>query len=245
MQTELTCQRIQEFETQASSDLELRNNKIDELNRVNINYYYADQVLHLLFSLIRGYKSFFPKLLFQTTDELRHQMANQQKMIEQHKSHINKCIDVVKKLLKEKSNIEKKEARQKCMQNRLRLGQFVTQRVGATFQENWTDGYAFQELARRQEEIGTEREEIDKQKKSLVKKRPSNSETGRKRSQPQPSLHNGTEATFLKPDAVPGSYTWQEYYEADEILKVSLFCDHIPKKVISSFLTPCYRVLPS
>lgn len=35
-QTELTCQRIQEFETQASSDLELRNNKIDELNRVSI-----------------------------------------------------------------------------------------------------------------------------------------------------------------------------------------------------------------
>ena len=65
-----------------------------------------------------------------------------------HKSHINKCIDVVKKLLKQKSNIEKKEARQKCMQNRLRLGQFVTQRVGATFQENWTDGYAFQELAK-------------------------------------------------------------------------------------------------
>ncbi|XP_046425188.1 serine/threonine-protein kinase tousled-like 2 isoform X1 [Neodiprion pinetum] len=186
--TELTCQRIQEFETQASSDLELRNNKIDELNR--------------------------------TTEELRHQMANQQKVIEQHKSHINKCIDVVKKLLKEKSNIEKKEARQKCMQNRLRLGQFVTQRVGATFQENWTDGYAFQELARRQEEITLEREEIDKQKKLLLKKRPSNSETGRKRSQPQPSLHNGTEATFLKPDAVPGSYTWQEYYEADEILKL-------------------------
>ncbi|XP_014300787.1 serine/threonine-protein kinase tousled-like 2 isoform X2 [Microplitis mediator] len=188
VQTELTCQRIQEFESQASSDLELRNNKIDELNR--------------------------------TTEELRHQMATQQKMLEQHKSHINKCIDVVKKLLKEKSNIEKKEARQKCMQNRLRLGQFVTQRVGATFQENWTDGYAFQELARRQEEITTEREEIDRQKKLLLKKRPSNSETGRKRSQPQPSLHNGTEATFLKPDAVPGSYTWQEYYEADEILKL-------------------------
>ena len=57
-------------------------------------------------------------------------------------------FQVVKKLLKEKSSIEKKEARQKCMQNRLRLGQFVTQRVGATFQENWTDGHAFQELAR-------------------------------------------------------------------------------------------------
>lgn len=34
-QTELTCQRIQEFETQASSDLEVRNNKIDELNRAS------------------------------------------------------------------------------------------------------------------------------------------------------------------------------------------------------------------
>lgn len=84
----------------------------------------------------------------QTNEELKHQLSSQQKATEQHKSHINKCIEVVKKLLKEKSNIEKKEARQRCMQNRLRLGQFVTQRVGAQFQENWTDGYAFQELSR-------------------------------------------------------------------------------------------------
>ncbi|XP_058795985.1 serine/threonine-protein kinase tousled-like 2 isoform X3 [Phymastichus coffea] len=190
--TELTCQRIQEFENQASNDLELRNNKIEELNR--------------------------------TTEELKIQVSSQQKVIEQHKNHISKCIDVVKKLLKEKSNIEKKEARQKCMQNRLRLGQFVTQRVGATFQENWTDGYAFQELARRQEEITQEREEIDRAKKLLLKKRPSNNDGGGRKRSNQPattsSLHNGTEATFLKPDAVPGQYTWQEYYEADEILKL-------------------------
>lgn len=148
-------------------------------------------------------------------------------MLDQHKQHITKCIDVVKKLLKEKSNIEKKEARQRCMQNRLRLGQFVTQRVGATFQENWTDGYAFQELARRQDEITSEREEIDRQKKLLLKKRPSNSETGRKRNATPATtatLHNGTEATFLKPDAVapPSGFSWQEYYESDEILKVIL-----------------------
>ncbi|GJQ71244.1 tlk [Trypoxylus dichotomus] len=186
-QTELTCQRIQEFETQASSDLEARNNKIEELTRQN--------------------------------EELRHQMSAQQKTIDQHKQHINKCIEVVKKLLKEKSSIEKKEARQKCMQNRLRLGQFVTQRVGATFQENWTDGHAFQELARRQEEITAEREEIDRQKKLLLKRRPT-SEGGRKRNSSASSLHNGTDSTFLKPDAVPGSFSLQEYYEADEILKL-------------------------
>jgi tousled-like kinase len=65
----------------------------------------------------------------------------------------------------------------------------------------------------------------------LLKKRPSNSETARKRSNTQQQqqqqqqgqgsavLHNGTDATFLKPDAIPG-FSWQEYYEADEILKV-------------------------
>nr|CAI5845701.1 unnamed protein product [Callosobruchus analis] len=191
IQTDLTCQRIQEFETQASSDLEVRNTKIEELTRAN--------------------------------EELRHQISTQQKTIDQHKQQVNKCIEVVKKLLKEKSSIEKKEARQRCMQNRLRLGQFVTQRVGATFQENWTDGHAFQELARRQEEITAEREEIDRQKKLLVKKRPSNNESGRKRNNSSASsLHNGTadSAGFLKPDAVPGSLTLQEYYEADEILKL-------------------------
>ncbi|XP_055526108.1 serine/threonine-protein kinase tousled-like 2 isoform X2 [Wyeomyia smithii] len=187
--------------------------------------------------------------LSRLSDEQKCQISAHQKVIEQHKSHINKCIEVVKKLLKQKSNIEKKEARQKCMQNRLRLGQFVTQRVGATFQENWTDGYAFQELAKRQEEITAEREEIDRQKKLLMKKRPTNSETGRKRnnsstsaaaaaaaaaagsstttvaaaSQLASSLHNGNENTFLKPDPVVGSgstFTIQEYYECDEILKL-------------------------
>merc|ERR1719189_2127227 len=68
------------------------------------------------------------------------------------------------------------------MQNRLRLGQFVTKRAGAIFQENWTDGYAFQELAKRQEEIANERDEIDKRKKMLAKRKPSDSNgPGRKR----------------------------------------------------------------
>lgn len=87
---------------------------------------------------------------------------------------------------------------------------------------------------RRQEEITAEKEEIDRQKKLLFKKRPVNSEGGGGRGkrtssaapstpQPQP-LHNGTDApTFLKPDPLP-SMTSQEYYEADEILKVSHHC---------------------
>ncbi|CAF4284746.1 unnamed protein product, partial [Rotaria magnacalcarata] len=46
------------------------------------------------------------------------------------------------------STLERKQARQKCMENRLRLGQFVTQRQGATFVENWTDGTAFTDITR-------------------------------------------------------------------------------------------------
>ncbi len=59
---------------------------------------------------------------------------------------LKKCLSVNKKLLVEKSTLEKKQARQKCMENRLRLGQFVTQRQGATFVENWVDGYAFNDI---------------------------------------------------------------------------------------------------
>jgi tousled-like kinase len=195
VQTDLSLTDIQERET----EIETSKTKIDDMTRAS--------------------------------DEQKTQINAHTKVIEQQKSHINKCIEVVKNLLKQKSNIEKKEARQKCMQNRLRLGQFVTQRVGATFQENWTDGYAFQELARRQEEITSEREEIDRQKKSLVKKRP-NTEGGRKRNTssststtPAPSssnLHNGGDVTFLKPEPVGSSstFTLQEYYECDEILKL-------------------------
>merc|ERR1719400_502965 len=199
--------------------------------------------------------------------------------LEASKSTITKCLSVVKELLIEKSRIERKDARAKCMQNRLRLGQFVTQRVGATFQENWTDGYAFQELSKRQEEIAVEREEIDKRKKLLAKRKPqdSNGPAGhRKRnanaagisggnggnsattsgtastsqgggstsgavsggsdspgnsgqnsqgSNAGPSgsgaLHNGSveETMFTKPPPRDGM-TMQEYYEAEEILKL-------------------------
>ena len=93
-------------------------------------------------------------------------------------------------------------------------------------------------FCRRQEEIAAEREEIDRQKKLLVKKRPSNSESGRKRNNSSVSaLHNGTDSTFLKPDAVPGSFTIQEYYEADEILKVNILAEEV------IFIVNCQNIL--
>ena len=134
----------------SASELEVKETRIDELQRVN--------------------------------EELTRQLTKTQKEVDDQKSTIQRCLNVAKELLIEKSTIERKEARAKCMQNRLRLGQFVTKRAGAIFQENWTDGYAFQELAKRQEEIANERDEIDKRKKMLAKRKPSDSNgPGRKR----------------------------------------------------------------
>lgn len=44
------------------------------------------------------------------------------------------------------SKQEKMSCRDKSMQDRLRLGHFTTVRHGASFTEQWTDGYAFQNL---------------------------------------------------------------------------------------------------
>lgn len=113
--------------------------------------------------------------LQQSKDDLDREMLTQQKLITKQKEQLAKCLDVTKQLLIDKSQLEKKAARQRCMQNRLRLGQFVTQRHGASFVENWVDGYAFTELMKKQEAVSHEKEEIDKQRKLLSKRRPSTS----------------------------------------------------------------------
>jgi len=194
VQTDLTRNQVDAMETRSNEDLEIQAAKIDELTR---------------------------------------RLNTTQKTLDTQKDTINRCLSVVKELLIEKSSIERKEARTKCMANRLRLGQFVTQRVGASFQENWTDGYAFQELAKKQEEIGQEREEIDKRRKQLSKKKPVDKETKRAAQaannsgaagfdQHQVGLQNGQnseETTFIKPPA-RDALTMQEYYEAEEILRL-------------------------
>ena len=241
VQTDLTGQDILALESRSTTEIESKESRIDDLQRIN--------------------------------DELQRQQTKMQKEADAQKSTVAKCLNVVKELLIEKSTIERKDARSKVMQNRLRLGQFVTQRVGASFQENWTDGYAFQELSKRQEEIGNEREEIDKQKKLLAKRKPvdsngptrkrissavmtpsldrsnSNNDSGNEGransgpgnstssimgslnvdSQgssgnlvtPAPNMANGTtdETLFTKPPARDGM-THQEYYEAEEILRL-------------------------
>ena len=110
--------------------------------------------------------------LIKEKDELTKELIQLKRDYEKQGFSFKKCLSVNKKLLIEKSTLEKKQARQKCMENRLRLGQFVTQRQGATFVENWVDGSAFNDIMKQQEIMNHAKEELDKERKLLAKKRP-------------------------------------------------------------------------
>lgn len=154
--------------------------------------------------------------LLKEKEEMSKEMTQMRKDLDKQIGSFKKCLSVNKKLLMEKSTLEKKQARQKCMENRLRLGQFVTQRQGATFVENWVDGYAFNDIMKQQELINHAKEELDKERKMLAKKRPqleaggtlSGSGTGKKESSKSASKSSGNATSptnCLNGNTTPGT----------------------------------------
>ncbi|XP_076857029.1 serine/threonine-protein kinase tousled-like 2 [Brachyhypopomus gauderio] len=154
--------------------------------------------------------------LLRANCDLRRQIEEQQKVLERYKERLNKCVTMSKTLLIEKSKQEKMSCRDKSMQDRLRLGHFTTVRHGASFTEQWTDGYAFQNLIKQQERINSEREDIERQRKLLGKRKPAPVPLA-----PPPSLEpnkrksksNGAESEAL---------SLAEYHEQEEIFKLRL-----------------------
>ncbi|KAL7372917.1 hypothetical protein ABVT39_024004 [Epinephelus coioides] len=160
--------------------------------------------------------------LLRANCDLRRQVDEQQKMLERYKERLNKCVTMSKKLLIEKSKQEKMASRDKSMQDRLRLGHFTTVRHGASFTEQWTDGFAFQNLIKQQERVNSQREDIERQRKLLGKRKPpSMAQT------PPPSLEpnkrksrsNGQESEAL---------SLAEYHEQEEIFKLRI--GHLKKE---------------
>ena len=136
-------------------------------------------------------------------EDMKRQFKVAKEEIEKKDDRMKKCIHVTKQLLIEKSLMEKKQARQKCMQDRLRLGQFVTQRQGASFAESWVDGSAFTDLLKKQEIIASARDDIEKMRKALIKKKPPSGNTGKSKSQNNSGINNGSDnsnSEFIKPE---------------------------------------------
>uniref|UniRef100_A0A8D3EAJ9 non-specific serine/threonine protein kinase n=1 Tax=Scophthalmus maximus TaxID=52904 RepID=A0A8D3EAJ9_SCOMX len=166
--------------------------------------------------------------LLRANCDLRRQIDEQQRMLERYKERLNKCVTMSKKLLIEKSKQEKMACRDKSMQDRLRLGHFTTVRHGASFTEQWTDGYAFQNLIKQQERINSQREDIERQRKLLAKRKPpSMAQT------PPPSLEQNkrkskTNGTESEPLLCSRRLSQAEYHEQEEIFKLRL--GHLKKE---------------
>uniref|UniRef100_A0AAY4ED37 non-specific serine/threonine protein kinase n=1 Tax=Denticeps clupeoides TaxID=299321 RepID=A0AAY4ED37_9TELE len=164
--------------------------------------------------------------LLRANCDLRRQIDEQQKLLEKYKERLNKCITMSKKLLIEKSTQEKQSCREKSMQDRLRLGHFTTVRHGASYTEQWSDGYAFQNLIKQQEWVNQQREDIERQRKLLAKRKPPSTPSSQS---PTPYA----EAKQRKAKAVNGlclhcRLTLAEYHEQEEIFKLRL--GHLKKE---------------
>uniref|UniRef100_A0A8C5FJS4 Tousled-like kinase 2 n=1 Tax=Gadus morhua TaxID=8049 RepID=A0A8C5FJS4_GADMO len=167
--------------------------------------------------------------LLRANCDLRRQIDEQQRMLERYKERLNKCVTMSKKLLIEKSKQEKMACRDKSMQDRLRLGHFTTVRHGASFTEQWTDGYAFQNLIKQQERINSQREDIERQRKLLAKRKPpSMAQTPPLSLEPnkRKSKANGAESEAY--GALLASTVCAEYHEQEEIFKLRL--GHLKKE---------------
>uniref|UniRef100_A0A8C3UNV4 non-specific serine/threonine protein kinase n=1 Tax=Catharus ustulatus TaxID=91951 RepID=A0A8C3UNV4_CATUS len=165
--------------------------------------------------------------LLRANCDLRRQIDEQQKMLEKYKERLNRCVTMSKKLLIEKSKQEKMACRDKSMQDRLRLGHFTTVRHGASFTEQWTDGYAFQNLIKQQERINSQREEIERQRKMLAKRKPpamGQTPPASTEQKQRKSKTNGAE-NETHPFVL---LTLAEYHEQEEIFKLRL--GHLKKE---------------
>uniref|UniRef100_A0A8C3R2K4 non-specific serine/threonine protein kinase n=1 Tax=Cyanoderma ruficeps TaxID=181631 RepID=A0A8C3R2K4_9PASS len=165
--------------------------------------------------------------LLRANCDLRRQIDEQQKMLEKYKERLNRCVTMSKKLLIEKSKQEKMACRDKSMQDRLRLGHFTTVRHGASFTEQWTDGYAFQNLIKQQERINSQREEIERQRKMLAKRKPPAMGQTPPASTEQKQRKNKTNGAENETHPFV-LLTLAEYHEQEEIFKLRL--GHLKKE---------------
>ncbi|KAK9396844.1 serine/threonine-protein kinase tousled-like 2 [Crotalus adamanteus] len=160
--------------------------------------------------------------LLRANCDLRRQIDEHQKMLEKYKERLNRCVTMSKKLLVEKSKQEKMACRDKSMQDRLRLGHFATVRHGASYTEQWTDGYAFQNLIKQQERINSQREEIERQRKLLAKRKPPGM------GQAPPATNEQKQRKNKTNGAENETLTLAEYHEQEEIFKLRL--GHLKKE---------------
>lgn len=100
---------------------------------------------------------------------LEMEFAQAKRAAEKYEEKFNRCIELTKRMLIEKCEHDKREARRRSMEDRLRLGDWSSYR---NYNEKWINGTAFTELEERELRLEKTRKEIDLERRALSRKRP-------------------------------------------------------------------------
>lgn len=159
----------------------------------------------------------------QSTDELRRECSQLEQQLQSQavaekklKDKCQRSVELIKEFLVKQTTEAKKRTREDTMKNRLRLGQFNTVRQGASFVEQWSDGYAFVEINKKLSEVQHQKEELDKLKKHLMKRKPLSDKAAEKKEKKAKMNEDG----FYRPLNPVISLTSYEYHEQEEILRL-------------------------
>eukprot|EP00123_Amoebidium_parasiticum_P006855 comp17701_c0_seq2/m.17588 comp17701_c0_seq2/g.17588 ORF comp17701_c0_seq2/g.17588 comp17701_c0_seq2/m.17588 type:complete len:870 (-) comp17701_c0_seq2:194-2803(-) len=147
-------------------------------------------------------------------EELKMQLSISRREVAQYAKLQKKSRDVLVELLISETGRRRKIDRQKADQDSLRLVSLTYRRRGHEF----VDGYAFKEAEAKQQKLLERKQEIDRQKRLLAKRKPG--AKGGKAEEEEVSqagpIHD--EDDFAKPTVTP--LTMSEYLQKDEILKL-------------------------
>ncbi|XP_065053738.1 serine/threonine-protein kinase tousled-like 1 [Rhopilema esculentum] len=136
------------------------------------------------------------------------------------KDRLDKSLQIIKDFLIQEAIDRKQERRELAMKNNLRLGQFNTVRQGAQFVEQWHDGHAFKEVTKSLEKINQTKEDVEKQRKLLQRRKPPTEGKPEKKERKQKQQQQyQNDDSFSRP-TTPAGLTMNEYHEQDEILRL-------------------------
>jgi len=113
-----------------------------------------------------------------------------------------KCIELTKKMLIDKCHTERREARRKSMEDKLRLGDW-NHRSYNDREAKWISGTAFVDLEERESRLDGIRKEIEKERRELSKRKP-------------PSMATAQNASHKHRE---NALSAEEYYSEELILK--------------------------
>ncbi|KAI1721198.1 protein kinase domain-containing protein [Ditylenchus destructor] len=166
-------------------------------------------------------KDQFKQELMRMNNELKQSLEIQRAKVRASK-------ETIKQLLIKQSRMERKQAKERCMEASLRIGQFKPTRRGEHFKDEWTDGWAMEEINKRLMKINQERNEILNASQNLRKRKPMGKELKRQAADiPSTSNASYTDDGFLRPE-LPKEMTAQEFMEQDEIYRLRK--EHLKKE---------------